>query len=56
MSRKIERPLSAKLKAMDTLSLESMASGLRSMRKGQKHLLAQIEAELLARKSRTKEK
>jgi hypothetical protein len=43
--------LSAKLKALPTLDLESMASGLRSMRKGQRHLLKLIETEIQNRKA-----
>ena len=48
-----KRELSAKLRGLDTLSLKSMASGLRSMgRGGQRHLLKQIEAELARRVTR----
>lgn len=43
--------LSAKLKALDTLSLKSIASGLRSMRGGQKSLLKLVEAEIKAREA-----
>jgi len=44
-----EPKLSPKLKAKDTLTLRSMASGLRSMRGGQKHLLKLIEEEIKRR-------
>lgn len=43
--------LSAKLKSLDTKTLESMACGLRSMRKGQKSLLKLIEQEIARRKA-----
>lgn len=46
--------LSAKLKALDTLSLKSMASGLRCLKKGQKSLLKAIEAEIKEREEREK--
>lgn len=45
--------LSQKLKALDTLSLQSMASGLRAMRGGQKHLLKEIEEEISSREVST---
>lgn len=41
--------LSAKMKSYDTLQLESMASGLRSMRGGQRSILKLIEAEIRRR-------
>ncbi len=44
-----EKTLSPKLKALDTLSLKSMASGLRAMRHGQKSLLKLIEQEIASR-------
>lgn len=47
--KKVKMALSPKLAAADTLQLKSMASGLRSMRGGQKHLLKLIEAELRRR-------
>lgn len=48
---KRKRVLSAKLRALPTSTLQSMASGLRSMRNGQKSLLQLIEAEIAGRKS-----
>lgn len=50
MGAKRKAVLSAKLKALPTIDLEVMACGLRSMRKGQKHLLKQIEEEISRRR------
>lgn len=41
--------LSEKLRRLDTMQLESMASGLRSMKKGQKRLLKLLEEEIASR-------
>lgn len=55
MSKRDPRVLSAKLKAEPTLTLKSMASGLRCLKGGQKHLLKLLEEEIAKRESEGKE-